>query len=374
MPQKSSKKKKSAQKKQGSPRYVVPPYSRISTCSMVADVNVNNSATPIEQPLPTVDDSSSIRSVVSQEVKGLEARWDARMALMEDNMRSTLLARPLAIVPDPSPPPVIAPAAPAAQVLPTVTPAVVAAPAPAAVAQGRASRGLSTTSRSSSSSSGSSARSSSGHGSSHSRRRHRRSHRSRSRSRDRSADGNRRRKHGKYTVLKYLPEFSQVSSYERLVLANVRMSLKFYKNDRDIAGMLEHIILVAEKAETGYFEHDALIRYDESVKQAAYENGLSHFEKLNPAAIVKHLSYDGTKAAANSKRASGKRFNVGGKVQSSGSNSTPGSGPCYKFNFASGGCRRSKCDYRHVCSACFRPGHVNNDCTNVDRSGSGSQK
>ena len=58
--------------------------------------------------------------------------------------------------------------------------------------------------------------------------------------------------------------------------------------------------MLAEKAETGFFETDALIRY---------ENGLEQFKTLDPVAIVKHLAYGGTKLAANSKKANEKRFN-----------------------------------------------------------------
>ena len=57
--------------------------------------------------------------------------------------------------------------------------------------------------------------------------------------------------------------------------------------------------MLAEKAETGVFETDAIIRS---------ENGLEQFKTLDPAAIVKHLAYDGTKLAANSKKANEKRF------------------------------------------------------------------
>ena len=373
MPGRSSK-KKSAQKKQAPARYVVPPMSPVVTRSgsRVADDNINNSATPTSLGPVISDDSVFIQSAVSQELKTMEAKWDTRFTRMEDNMRSALCNQSVNKLPYaaslPSPPLTTASAAG-----PTIT--TVESSSTSSARPGRASRGSSKSSRSPSSSLDSSTRSSSGHSSSRSKKRHRRCRRSRNRSRSRSAARDRRRKQGKYTSLKYLPGFTQVSSYERLVLANVRMALRFYKKDRDIKGILDHIILLAEKAEPGVFESDALIRYDESVKQEAYEHGLDQFKKLDPAAIVKHLSYDGTKSAANSRRASGKRFNSFNKAPAAPSSGNSGNpGPCYKFNFASGGCRRPRCDYKHVCSACFRPGHVNNDCQNVDRPSDGSQK
>ena len=373
MPQKGSKKKKSAQQKQSASRYVLPEFSPIATRSKSSDGNQNNSATPVSV-VDSIEssESSTVQSVVSKEIAALEARWDTRMDKMENNMRAALMSRP-APVPCEVSACVASAAAPvtAAQLPPVV-------PVPTAVQQPSSSRdhiprASSRSSRSSrSSSSSGSSRSTSRHSTSRSKRHRHRSRRSRSR--DHSAERSRRRKNGKYTTLKYLPEFSQVSTYERLVLGNARMALKFYKKDRDITGMLEHIILVAEKAEPGIFDNDALIRYDDSVKLSAYEHGLEQFKKLDPAAIFKHLAYDGTKVAANSKRSSGKRFPNPPRNQQTATSTPSAAGPCYKYNFASGGCRRSRCDYRHVCSACFRPGHVNNDCTNVDRPGNASQK
>ena len=126
------------------------------------------------------------------------------------------------------------------------------------------------------------------------------------------------------------------------------------------------MILVAEKAERRVFASEALIGYDESVKDSAKENGLSAFKKVDPANIVKHLSYDGTQLAVNSRRP-----NTSRNTSSRGS----GSGPtlnhnfaCIKFNFAQGGCKAgSSCRYKHICSACGGPGHSNGDCPNVDR-------
>ena len=139
------------------------------------------------------------------------------------------------------------------------------------------------------------------------------------------------------------------------------MALRFYKKDRDVSGILKHIILLAEKAEPGVFDCEALICYDDSVKLSAYEKGLSQFKLLDPAAIVKHLSYDGMKVAVNSRKAAGKHVTA---VKTQASSSFIG-GPCYKFNFASGGCRRQRCNYRHICAACKGPGHVLDECPNV---------
>ena len=368
-----NKKRKSSQKKRSDSRYVLPPPSPVGTRSKSVTKSKSSAAEvvaatptlttrPVTEPLVVPDslDQSSVRSVISTELKSMEHKWDDRFSQLEDSMRAALSSRP----PEPHAPVATAP--------------IPSAVGPTVLASGRVhtSRASSKSSRSASSSTNSS-RSSSGRSDSGSRRRHRDSRRSRERSRDRSANTGRRRKHAKYTTLIYLPEFSQVSNYERLVLANARMALRFYKKERDITGILDHIILLAEKAEPGVFDNEALVRYDDSVKLAAYEKGLSQFKLLDPAAIVKHLSYDGTKVAANSRRAAVKRFtatkNQSPQAMSRGGGG--GGGPCYKFNFASGGCRRQRCEYRHICAACKGPGHVLDDCPNVvDKHSGGARK
>ena len=143
------------------------------------------------------------------------------------------------------------------------------------------------------------------------------------------------------------------------------MILKFYKKERDIKGMLKHSILLAEKAVADIFMNEALVSYDESVKVAAAEEGIQVFSKLDPAAIVKHLSDDGTRAAKAAK----------GRASRPSHTAATSNRACFKFNFTSGGCSRSRCNYPHKCSACSGPGDVNADCPNVDcQSGAPSRK
>ena len=310
-------------------------------------------------------------------LRALEDKFDARMAQMETTIRSALMSSSRAAAPvvvAPPPVPVAAPQLAASPVV--VPPPAVAPPPPAPLPSVSSDTSLPPAV-------GHSSRSSDvGHHSSH--RHHSRTTRSpssasrssssdssSSRSRSRSWDHKRKhRKHGKYSTLKYLPEFRSVSSYERLVLANLRMLRRFYKKDRDIYGLLDHFILLAEKAEKDVFMDEALLSYDESVKQRAKDNGLKEFSQLNPSETVKHLSYDGTKAG--SAKVSRKSARQSSNGQSHGGGSSAGC--CLKYNFSSGGCHRSQCNYKHACSACGSTGHVNADCPNVDRSARGSKK
>ena len=309
----------------------------------------------------------------SSEISSLESKFDARMAQMETSFRASItsaLSASSSIAssrPEPVPVPLDLPVV--APPPPPTAPAQVAA-APVVAKSSRPSRASSTSSAASGrglSSSDSSA--------SRSRSRRPRDHRSRDRGRAshrsprRSSRKTSRNKHGKYTTLRYVPEHKVITSYERLILANLRMILRFYKKDRDIKGMLKHSILLAEKADADVFHNDALISYDESIKTAAGEDGIGAFSKLDPAAIIKHLSYDGTKAARAARSRQPTKSSTA-PTRSSGNTTSA----CFKFNFASGGCRRTKCSYPHVCSACSGPGHVNADCPNVDRAGDKSSR
>ena len=342
-------KKKSASKKNAAaaaPKYSIPPPSPVKTRSSSNPAPTPQSASqPAATPTsPAAMDVPATSSLFSTEISALESKFDARMSQMESNFRATITS---ALSASSSVPSVVA-APPVAQ------PAAPVAAAPAVIVS---------TSRSSSSSSTRSAASRGRSSSSDS---------SVSRSRDRTRRRRRsshtttrktsRNKHGKYTTLKYVPEHKSIATFERLILANLRMLLKFYKKDRDIKGMLKHSILLAEKADADVFHSEALISYDESVKTLAGEEGITAFSKLDPANIIKHLCYDGTKAARAAKNRGFTRAAAPPRA-SGGSTSA-----CFKFNFASGGCRRTKCSYPHVCSACSGPGHVNADCPNVDRS------
>ena len=136
--------------------------------------------------------------------------------------------------------------------------------------------------------------------------------------------------------------------------------------------MLKHSFLLAEKAVADVFANEALVSYDESVKVAAAEEGIQVFSKLDSAAIVKHLSDDGTRAAKAAKRRASRPSHT---AATSNRGSAVATSACFKFNFASGGCSRSRCNYPHKCSACSGPGDVNADCPNVDcQSGAPSRK
>ena len=121
---------------------------------------------------------------------------------------------------------------------------------------------------------------------------------------------------------------------------------------------------MAEKADKDMFIDEALISYDESIKEQAKESGIKAFKRIDPSVIMKHLSYDGTKVAAAARRSASTK-----KQGPAGKGGGQGFGHCLKFNYHSKGCYRGKdCYYKHVCSKCDSPDHGNPDCLGSNRS------
>ena len=174
---------------------------------------------------------------------------------------------------------------------------------------------------------------------------------------------------GKYHTKKYFTKKLRDKdiTYERMVLANAKMALAFYKKGKKIKGLLQHIVLIAEKAEPVYFTAEALSNYDESVKSAAHEIGPKVFKRADPTAIVKHLSYEGTVAAERARQ--GSRA-TGRKRQGRGSGVYYA---CYRYNYHVEGCKGG-CGYRHICASCGGQGHLGDDCSKKPGGNQGGRK
>ena len=346
---KSAAKRKSATKP---PKYVIPPASPVATRSVASRKAVKSaeSAVPGATPptlLVVVPAAASdlAPSSTPSDLVAMEKRFDDRMAKMETSMRSSLTQ-------------IAASSRPrhhslnGGESVQTTPPS--SEPAPVSVSTRAASRSPSTSSSSSDSEDEweSSRSSDSSRSRSPSVRRHR--HRSRrhhhKRSRSRSTP-----KHSKYSSAHYLRAKEKLNNYERLVVVNIRMALALMKRKKDIRGLLRHMLLIGEKAASDMFMDDALLNYDESVKDKAKDMGMKAYRRVDPAAIVEHLSYENTKNAANAKRGGGRKGFV---------SKTQGQGPghCLKYNYDPRGCTRKECHYRHVCSACGSASHVNGDC------------
>ena len=365
------KKSKATKVAQATPKYVVSPASPVKTRSSTSQsgkvgkksdlplVGAVAAATPPPQSA-VLDSPESVSSVIRDSISAIEQKLDNRFDKMETALRASLTNSVTASAPVKPAKTSVKPVA-VSDVLPSIAEDI--------EGDGHSSRSSSASSasdyRSSSSSSRSRSPSSSRSSRRHRRHRHRRSKRSssrRSRSYSKSRSRSRRHKHSKYSNARYLRENQKCTTYERLVLVNTRMALALYKREKDIAGVLKHIILIAEKADKDVFEAEALINYDESVKDSAKEDGIKAFSKLDPANIVKHLSYDGTHQAKNGKGAAAAAKRPASAARKSGARK----GACLKHNFDPSGCSRGRdCYYKHACSACGAFGHINDGCPNV---------
>ena len=362
---KSASKRKAASKPaKSSVRPASPAATRSKTTKKSSLESGNAVASPAATPPtvqpPVISESStpeSSNASVSSDVSALEKKFDDRMSKMETSFRASITEMMTAQAAKSKPVVKSKPATPPSP--PPTEEAVVGA-------VGGSSRSSSTSSASDCSDSDSSRSSSSARSSSSSRsrsrssRRHRHRRHRRSRRRSRSSS---KPRHSKYSSARYLKENEKVKNYPRMVLVNVRMALALLRRKKDIKPLLKHMLLVAEKADTDMFMDEALISYDESMKDLAKESGINAFKKVDPSVIMKHLCYDGTKAAANARRA------AAATKKPAGAKPVTGVGHCIKFNYDSKGCPRGRdCFYKHVCSACGSPSHGNPDCTSGTKS------
>ena len=325
-PSKSSKKKQEVSE---APKYKVAPLSPVLTRSTKKKSHSVGAVPPSSEsasPTPAPPIVESVEVVPDDPLQQLEERWDVRFARMETAIRSGLSSTASS----------------------SRQPAAAAACRPDSEdnkeKKHKSSSKKSSRHRSPSTSSSSSASSAEDYSSSE----------SESESETESSSKKKSKKKGKYNTAKYLKEGDKLDSYERLVLANARMALALYKKGRNIKGLLQHIILVADKAQRCLFASQSLIDYDASVKLTAKEEGLRSMGKVDPSTIMQYLCYDGTLAAEKARKSEVKR--------------RPGRGgtrnilACYAHNYNQGGCPGG-CGYRHVCTHCGSSGHINSECT-----------
>ena len=367
-----TRKKNTAKRKAASnpPKFTVLPASPAVTRAGASKKNSGGTpvvdieyATPTQLPPPSQAASSGPSA--TSEISALERKFDDRMSRLETSFRSSITEMAAATRAASSPHHSVAAINVAAAVEPPPPPPPAPAVEPAVQASKNkaASRSSSSSSTSSvdSSDSDSSRSSSSSRSRSRSPSRRRRHHRTKKRHSRRHSRSSSRPKHSKYSSARYLKENEKVKNYSRLVLVNVRMALALLKRKKNIKSLLKHMLLVAEKADSDTFMDDVLISYDESIKELAKEEGVKAFKKVDPAILMKHLCYDGTKAAA-----AAKRLNTNKKAPAS--KGVQSVGHCLKFNYDPRGCMRGKdCYYKHVCSACGSGAHGNPDCPGGNR-------
>ena len=350
---KGSKKKVTAASVSKPAKYVVSPASPVKTRSKSSKTEENepfvrvdvgaeelagSAAPPLSSQKPKLPKASSSGA---SEIKDLEERWDTRFARMETAIRSGLsqqscaAASTLESVPSPSPAATVA--------VPTSVKKT------SKTSKTKKKKRTRTPSPPPSDSEGSESESDSSDSSSE------------SDSDSESGAKSKKKKKGKYDAKKFLDEGDKIDSFERLMLANLRMAAKLLKKERNITGLLQHLILLVEKADSGMFASDCLCRYDEAVHLTANEKGLRSFAKIDPATIFRFLTYDGTVAAEKAKRSA----EVGRK---SGRGRSSVMYSCYAYNYDTDGCKGG-CGYRHICCSCGSQAHIFGACPSKKPSG-----
>ena len=250
MPRNKSSKKKSMATKVS--KYVIPPMSPVGTRSKSSrdgDNSQRDVAAPPEPPAAVAVSSAPTEVSTTDTaslVKDLEQRWDVHFAKIETAIRSGLSSssRASSVHRAAVPPSVPTPTPPSTSAVPE---AAVLVEKPKSSKSSRSSRKRHkhrhrTPSPVSSSDDDAGSSSSSSSSSSESETEN-----------DSSSTKKRTKKKGKYDSSRFLPEGKRMDTFERMTLANLKMALKLLKKKRNIKGLLQHMIMVSEKAETGMF-------------------------------------------------------------------------------------------------------------------------
>ena len=127
----------------------------------------------------------------------------------------------------------------------------------------------------------------------------------------------------------------------------------------DVLDFVDHLILVAEKADTQLFVPEAMTGYDKAIKTRVVKYGKAQFVDSSQRLEDKHFGFINTKLAVAQKAAQ-----VRG---ASGVKHSSGKSICKSFNLASGCSYNANCKWRHVCRVCYSSHHGQSDCGGVNQ-------
>ena len=155
--------------------------------------------------------------------------------------------------------------------------------------------------------------------------RHHRSHGRRRRKSSSSA-----LKASRWSHHRHLNKGEVVKSYKKLMAVSLRVLQDLLAQGKDVSGIVSHLILISDKAETKSYRNENIVAYDKAVRMSAAQDGFHKFATVDSTIIMQHLGFD---AAQN------------GQCQST--STSAGSRPkkegyCYEFN-GSASCDGAKC-------------------------------
>ena len=128
--------------------------------------------------------------------------------------------------------------------------------------------------------------------------------------------------------------------------------MELLDNDEDVMGMVQHGLLLSEKASKSIYAPEAMLGYDEEVRRRSGRKGPEAFGKVIQEDVMHHFCYDNTIAG----RAASGKSRTGTK-----SKKKQMDGVCLKFN-AESGCKEKNCSFKHQCVLCDDNSHAKKDC------------
>lgn len=152
-------------------------------------------------------------------------------------------------------------------------------------------------------------------------------------------------------------------SLERLWFCHGALMLERYLAGGYIEGMLRHNVFMAEKSSSRVYMPQAIVKYDEAVRDKARAEGSLAYTGGDMSLAMRFLSTEFTKPKPG---AFGNNFGPRNLKKQPVSqslanvNGRPSRLVCWQFN--SGGCMFESCKYPHICSRCFMVGHSQHTC------------
>ena len=164
---------------------------------------------------------------------------------------------------------------------------------------------------------------------------------------------NEKKKKKTFDYQAYIRKGEKVTTFEEIMVVTFKTLSKIADLKGDVRGLIEHGLVMADKASKSLFVSEAFVGYDEGVRERAGESGPKAFGVVQQEEILKHFCYENTKKH----RAQSKT-----QVKTSRSKSDK---TCHRFN--DGGCQSKSCMYSHRCSNCDDYNHSKKNCTNGDK-------
>ena len=131
---------------------------------------------------------------------------------------------------------------------------------------------------------------------------------------------------------------------------SLRVLQDLLTRDEDVSSYVNHLNVLADKAETRFYRSESLVAYDKAVRMAALEKERKKFADVDTTLVMLHLDFD---SAVNHRKSTITNIQK-----------TKKSGYCFKYN-GPDQCINQNCGYKHECSTCGDWTHGRYTCKRV---------